>query len=152
MSKNKTPKEKPVKQKAPKGDFDLASAVAKTDKKGYMIIGLLGTLSIVSMTVVAANVKPVETADTSVAIEKEAPETEVTEPEVTETETTEVDTEELTDEAKDDWYVVKRGDTLSGVSGEVGISLQSLAKHNEIDDVDLIYEGQSIRTDVSVED
>lgn len=42
-------------------------------------------------------------------------------------------------------YNVKRGDTLSKVSGEVGASVNSIANLNEIDNVNLIYEGESLR-------
>lgn len=42
-------------------------------------------------------------------------------------------------------YLVKKGDTLSDVSGLVGYSVQELAENNCIKNVNLIYEGQTIR-------
>lgn len=43
-----------------------------------------------------------------------------------------------------DIYHIEWGDTLSEISGEVGVSVDQLAHANEIDDVDLIYEGSSL--------
>lgn len=40
---------------------------------------------------------------------------------------------------------VMRGDTLSKISRETGCSVDALAHHNEIDDVNLIYDGSSLR-------
>ena len=42
-------------------------------------------------------------------------------------------------------YLVKKGDTLSDVSGRVGYSVQELAAFNSVDNVNLIYEGQTLR-------
>lgn len=42
-------------------------------------------------------------------------------------------------------YQVERGDTLSEISGRVGASVDSIAHLNEIDNVNLIYEGESLR-------
>lgn len=42
-------------------------------------------------------------------------------------------------------YIVKRGDTLSKVSGMVGYSVQELASYNHIRNIHRIYVGQSIR-------
>lgn len=42
-------------------------------------------------------------------------------------------------------YLVNKGDTLSDVSGKVGYSVQELAAFNGIDDVNLIYTGQTLR-------
>jgi len=42
-------------------------------------------------------------------------------------------------------YQVKAGDTLSEVSGKVGASVNSIAHLNELDDVNLIYTGESLR-------
>lgn len=42
-------------------------------------------------------------------------------------------------------YQVKKGDTLSQISGEVGASVNSIANLNEIENVHLIYEGESLR-------
>lgn len=42
-------------------------------------------------------------------------------------------------------YQVEKGDTLSEVSGKVGASVNSIAHLNEIDNVNLIYEGESLR-------
>ena len=43
-----------------------------------------------------------------------------------------------------DVYHVEWGDTLSGISGQVGVSVDALAHANEIDNVDLIYADSSI--------
>lgn len=40
---------------------------------------------------------------------------------------------------------VMHGDTLSEISRKVGCSVDALAHHNEIDDVNLIYDGSSLR-------
>lgn len=48
-------------------------------------------------------------------------------------------------------YLVEKGDTLSEVSGKVGYSVQELAEHNLIKNVNLIYEGQTIRIPASQE-
>lgn len=42
-------------------------------------------------------------------------------------------------------YQVNKGDTLSKISGEVGASVDSIAHLNEIDNVNLIYAGESLR-------
>ena len=42
-------------------------------------------------------------------------------------------------------YNVEYGDTLSGVSGTTGHSVDEIANKNEIRDVDRIYEGESLR-------
>ena len=42
-------------------------------------------------------------------------------------------------------YQVQAGDTLSEVSGKVGASVDSIAHLNEIDNVNLIYTGESLR-------
>ena len=42
-------------------------------------------------------------------------------------------------------YLVKKGDTLSDVSGRVGYSVQELAEFNNVKNVNLIYEGQTLR-------
>lgn len=42
-------------------------------------------------------------------------------------------------------YQVQKGDTLSEVSGKVGASVDSIAHLNELDDVNLIYAGESLR-------
>lgn len=42
-------------------------------------------------------------------------------------------------------YQVKKGDTLSKVSGKVGASVDSIAHLNELDNVNLIYTGESLR-------
>lgn len=45
-----------------------------------------------------------------------------------------------------DWiYIVKRGDTLSVISGKVGYSVDELAEYNQIANVHRIYVGQAIR-------
>jgi len=41
--------------------------------------------------------------------------------------------------------VVKKGETLLGISKEVGVPLEDLARQNQITDVNLIYPGQEIR-------
>ena len=48
-------------------------------------------------------------------------------------------------------YLVKKGDTLSTVSGLIGYSVQELAEHNLIKNVNLIYEGQTLRVPASQE-
>lgn len=42
-------------------------------------------------------------------------------------------------------YIVKKGDTLSAVSGIVGYSVDELAEYNHIKNVDLIYIDESLR-------
>lgn len=42
-------------------------------------------------------------------------------------------------------YIVKRGDSLSRISGKVGFSVQELADYNHIENVNLIYTNQTIR-------
>lgn len=42
-------------------------------------------------------------------------------------------------------YKVKKGDTLSEISGKVGASVRSIANLNEIENVNLIYAGESLR-------
>lgn len=42
-------------------------------------------------------------------------------------------------------YLVEKGDTLSDVSGRVGYSVQELARFNGISNVNLIYNGQTLR-------
>ena len=42
-------------------------------------------------------------------------------------------------------YKVKKGDTLSHVSGKVGSSVDSIAKLNKLKNVNLIYTGESLR-------
>lgn len=42
-------------------------------------------------------------------------------------------------------YLVKKGDTLSGISGIVGYSVDELAKYNHIKNVNRIYTGESLR-------
>lgn len=42
-------------------------------------------------------------------------------------------------------YIVKKGDTLSFISGIVGYSVDELAEYNEISNVNLIYTDESIR-------
>lgn len=42
-------------------------------------------------------------------------------------------------------YIVKRGDTLSRISGMLGFSVQELAEYNHIKNVNLIYTNQAIR-------
>lgn len=55
-------------------------------------------------------------------------------------------TEYCVKDANGHWvYVVKRGDTLSRISGKVGFSVQELAEYNHIENVNLIYTNQSIR-------
>lgn len=46
-------------------------------------------------------------------------------------------------------YLVKKGDTLTDVSGRVGYSVQELADSNCIDNVNLIYAGQTLRIPAS---
>ena len=41
-------------------------------------------------------------------------------------------------------YLVKKGDTLSKVSGSQGASVDSIAKLNEIEDINVIYTGESL--------
>ena len=48
-------------------------------------------------------------------------------------------------------YLVSKGDTLSKVSGRIGYSVQELAEFNQIDNVNLIYEGQTLRVPASDE-
>lgn len=43
------------------------------------------------------------------------------------------------------YYVVKRGDTLSGIASKYGTTYQRLAKINGIADPNKIYPGQKIR-------
>lgn len=42
-------------------------------------------------------------------------------------------------------YQVQKGDTLSEISGKVGASVNSIAHLNEIENVNLIYAGESLR-------
>ena len=42
-------------------------------------------------------------------------------------------------------YLVQKGDTLSEISGYVAFSVDELAEYNHIANVDLIYEGESLR-------
>lgn len=42
-------------------------------------------------------------------------------------------------------YHIKRGDTLSQISKETGFSVQTLAKYNDIDNVNLIYANSSLQ-------
>ena len=46
-------------------------------------------------------------------------------------------------------YLVEKGDTLSDVSGRIGYSVQELAEFNAIQNVNMIYEGQTIRIPAS---
>ena len=48
-------------------------------------------------------------------------------------------------------YLIKKGDTLSEISGRVAYSVDELAEYNHIRNVDLIYEGESLRIPVSEE-
>lgn len=48
-------------------------------------------------------------------------------------------------------YLVHKGDTLSQVSGRIGYSVQELAKFNDIANVNMIYEGQTLRVPASDE-
>lgn len=41
-------------------------------------------------------------------------------------------------------WVVKRGDTLSSISGKTGVSVDRLAKVNNIKDVNLIFDGSAL--------
>ena len=43
------------------------------------------------------------------------------------------------------YYVVKRGDTLSGIASKYGTTYQHLAQMNGIADPNKIYPGQKIR-------
>lgn len=43
------------------------------------------------------------------------------------------------------FYVVQKGDTLSKISGEVGVSVDQLAWFNGLEDVNLIYTGEALR-------
>ena len=42
-------------------------------------------------------------------------------------------------------YHVQKGDTLAEISGKVGASVNSIAHLNELEDVNLIYAGESLR-------
>lgn len=42
-------------------------------------------------------------------------------------------------------YRVEKGDTLAEISGKVGASVNSIANLNELEDVNLIYAGESLR-------
>lgn len=48
-------------------------------------------------------------------------------------------------------YLVERGDTLTRVSNLTGYSIQELAEYNHIENVNLIYTGQSLRIPASAE-
>jgi LysM repeat protein len=45
----------------------------------------------------------------------------------------------------DDVYLIKKGDTLSEISGMVHYSVDEIAEYNHIKNVDLIYAGESLR-------
>lgn len=47
-------------------------------------------------------------------------------------------------DAKDGVYTIKSGDTLSGISEATGITIETLAKVNNISNVDLIYAGDKL--------
>ncbi|MGY3765232.1 LysM peptidoglycan-binding domain-containing protein [Vagococcus vulneris] len=51
---------------------------------------------------------------------------------------------EAVKEAKDGVYIIKTGDTLSGISEATGITIETLAKVNNIQNVDLIYAGDKL--------
>jgi hypothetical protein len=42
-------------------------------------------------------------------------------------------------------YQVKKGDTLSKISGKVGVSVDAIVEFNGIENIHLIYEGESLR-------
>ena len=46
-------------------------------------------------------------------------------------------------------YIVKKGDTLSKISGILGYSVDELAEYNHIHNVNLIYVGESLRIPAS---
>lgn len=49
-------------------------------------------------------------------------------------------------ESNDDYmYIVKRGDTLSGIASDKGVTVDYLVKLNNIPDKDRIYEGQRLK-------
>lgn len=48
-------------------------------------------------------------------------------------------------------YLIEKGDTLSYISGKVGYSVDELAEYNHIKNVNLIYEGSSLRIPVTSE-
>lgn len=50
-----------------------------------------------------------------------------------------------TDSAGNGIYHIKPGDTLAGVSDQVGTSVDSLVKNNDIIDPNLIYEGSTVK-------
>lgn len=118
------------------------------DKKGWLTIGVVGLVLIFSMGYVQASSKAEPVVETTVEtavediVEDKLPE-EAVETQTANTEDTEV--EPVVEESKTDVYHVEWGDTLSEISGETGVSLQSIAKDNDIDDVNLIYDGQSLQ-------
>lgn len=125
--------------------FDIKSFM---DKKGWLTIGAVGLILICSMGYVQAGSKAEPAVETTVKTvvediaEDKLPE-EAVETQTANTEDTEV--EPVVEESDTDVYHVEWGDTLSKISGETGVSLQSIAKDNDIDDVDLIYDGQSLQ-------
>ena len=42
-------------------------------------------------------------------------------------------------------YTIKRGDTLSEIAEKYNVSIQSIAKRNDIKNVNLIYAGNTLR-------
>ena len=118
------------------------------DTKGWLTIGVVGLVLIFSMGYVQASNKAEPVVETTVEtavediVEDKLPE-EAVETQTANTEDTEV--EPVIEESKTDVYHVEWGDTLSEISGETGVSLQSIAKDNDIDDVNLIYDGQSLQ-------
>ena len=52
--------------------------------------------------------------------------------------------ETITDPTEETVYVVKKGDTLSGIASKYGTTYQKLAEYNNIENPNLIYVGQKI--------
>lgn len=51
---------------------------------------------------------------------------------------------EAVKQVKDGIYIIKSGDTLSGISEATGVTIETLAKVNNIENIDLIYVGDKL--------